>query len=177
MVRDGTAPLAGWNTDTLAATLAAMLKALRYALATICFAASVGCLTLWWRSMSTWDGMHGDSFLITGRFLNLQSFSGTMEVDLLSKAFFKQHSPTVPLTWARASNNVTLKHENFEPIRVEYGSFGTLSDMVFFPIWYPALIFALAGVASLRFGRRFTLRSALIAMTVVIGLLGMAVAL
>ena len=30
--------------------LAAMLKALRYALATFCFAASVGCLALWGRS-------------------------------------------------------------------------------------------------------------------------------
>ncbi len=46
----------------------------------------------------------------------------------------------------------------------------------FCPLWYPALIFALAGVASLRL-RRFTLRSALIAKTVLAGLLGMAVAL
>jgi hypothetical protein len=34
-----------------------------------------------------------------------------------------------------------------------------------------------AGVAALRLGRRFTLRSAIIATTVVAGLLGMAVAL
>jgi hypothetical protein len=29
-----------------------MTKFIRYALATVCFAASVGCLALWWRSMS-----------------------------------------------------------------------------------------------------------------------------
>jgi hypothetical protein len=46
---------------------------------------------------------------------------------------------------------------------------------VSFPLWYPALIFALAGVASIRIGRRFTLRSAIIATTVVAGLLGMVV--
>jgi hypothetical protein len=48
---------------------------------------------------------------------------------------------------------------------------------VSFPLWYPALIFALSGVALLRLGRRFTLRSAIIATTVVAGLLGMAVIL
>ena len=42
------------------------------------------------------------------------------------------------------------------------------------PLWYPALIFAFAGVGILRVGR-FTLRSALIATTVVAKLLGMAV--
>ena len=47
---------------------------------------------------------------------------------------------------------------------------------VSFPLWYPALIFALAGVASLRLGR-FTLRSAIIATSVVAVLLGMAVLL
>jgi hypothetical protein len=46
-----------------------------------------------------------------------------------------------------------------------------------FPHWYPALIFAIAGVAALRLGRRFTLRSAIIATTVLAGLLGLAVGL
>ncbi|WP_145434816.1 hypothetical protein [Lacipirellula limnantheis] len=59
----------------------------------------------------------------------------------------------------------------------ESGQFGVGEGWIFFPLWYPALIFALAGVASLRLGRRFTLRSALIATTIVAGLLGMAVIL
>ena len=50
-------------------------------------------------------------------------------------------------------------------------------EFVFFPLWYPALTFALAGVAALRLGRRFTLRSAIIATTVVAAILGMAVGL
>ena len=56
-------------------------------------------------------------------------------------------------------------------------SFGSSHNSAFFPLWYPALIFALAGVATLNLGRRFTLRSAVIATTVVAGLLGMAVIL
>jgi hypothetical protein len=47
----------------------------------------------------------------------------------------------------------------------------------YLPLWYPALIFALAGVGALRLGHRFTLRSAIIATTVVAGLLGVAVIL
>jgi hypothetical protein len=63
------------------------------------------------------------------------------------------------------------------PARRAMGLFG-YSDQgltVFFPLWYPALILTLAGVGALRLGRRFTLRSATIATTVVAGLLGMAV--
>ena len=61
------------------------------------------------------------------------------------------------------------------------GVFGFSPDRGFntvhFPIWYPALVFALAGVGALRIGQRFTIRSALIATTVVAALLGMVVAL
>jgi hypothetical protein len=51
------------------------------------------------------------------------------------------------------------------------------NGLVVFPLWYPALVFALAGIGALRLGRRFTLRSAIIATAVVAGLLGMVVAL
>ncbi|WP_145430030.1 hypothetical protein [Lacipirellula limnantheis] len=57
------------------------------------------------------------------------------------------------------------------------GMVGRYRSAVYFPLWYPALIFALAGVGTLRLGRRFTIRSAIVATTVVAGLLGMAVAL
>ena len=53
--------------------------------------------------------------------------------------------------------------------------FGRVPQAIYFPLWYPTLSFALAGVAALRLGRRFTLRSAIIATTIVAGLLGMAV--
>ena len=56
-------------------------------------------------------------------------------------------------------------------------SFGRTRTGVHFPVWYPALIFAIAGVAALRFRRQFSIRSALIATTVVAALIGMAAVL
>ena len=55
--------------------------------------------------------------------------------------------------------------------------FRTSADSVYFPIWYPTLVFALAGVAVLRFRRQFSNRSALVVVSVVAALLGMAVVL
>ena len=53
-------------------------------------------------------------------------------------------------------------------------AFGYSPRRVYFPLWYPALIFALTGVAVLRFRRQFSIRSALIGLTVVAALLGIA---
>jgi hypothetical protein len=66
--------------------------------------------------------------------------------------------------------DILARQQKIHKISVDY-------EIVHFPLWYPALIFALAGVAAMRLGRRFTLRSAIIATTVVAGLLGMVVAL
>ena len=55
--------------------------------------------------------------------------------------------------------------------------FGRLRHEFYFPLWYPALIFALAGVGVLRFRRQFSIRSAFIAVSIVAALLGMVVAL
>ncbi len=55
--------------------------------------------------------------------------------------------------------------------------FGIYDVGNWFPLWYPALIFALAGVGVLRFRRQFSIRSALICLTVVAALLGMVVVL
>ena len=51
-----------------------MVKFIRYALAAVCFAASVGCLALWWRSMSTRDVFIGPR--LGGRTHSLESFNG-----------------------------------------------------------------------------------------------------
>ncbi|WP_152099414.1 hypothetical protein [Lacipirellula parvula] len=59
----------------------------------------------------------------------------------------------------------------------ECGDFGLVRNNLLFPLWYPALVFALAAVAAIRVGRQFTLRSALVGMSVAAALLGMAVAL
>jgi hypothetical protein len=48
---------------------------------------------------------------------------------------------------------------------------------VLFPIWYASLVLALASVGVLRFRRQFSIRSALVATTVVAALVGLAVIL
>lgn len=59
----------------------------------------------------------------------------------------------------------------------KHGLFYLSGKKAHFPVWYPALIFTLAGVATLRFGRQFSIRLALICVSVVAALLGMAVIL
>jgi hypothetical protein len=58
-----------------------------------------------------------------------------------------------------------------------FGSFGRHANSIHFAMWYPALVFALAAVAALRFRRQFSIRSALVAVTVVAALLGLVAAL
>ena len=147
-----------------------MVRFIRYALATFCFAASVGCLGLWWRSITTYDSVAGPILSGDKAFL-LVSHGGSAWLSILYPA---------------SHETVAWEHITFElpkPGEAYYvetkGGFQLFSSdkmsAVYFPLWYPALIFALAGIAALRLGRRFTLRSAIIATTVVASLLGMAV--
>ena len=134
-----------------------MLNYLHYALATICFALSVACFTM---LLLSWTGLTSFGIPITkGRSVDVKLWLGEfrMRVDQ-----------------PRGSRIGT------QPVaeRVSDGSRFVLTERgAIFPLWFPALVFALAGVGALRLDRRFTIRSAIIATTVVAGLLGMAVAL
>ena len=150
------------------AILAAMLTYLRYALATFCFAASVGCLALWIWSISQHNRILGASWYSDGRTIHASVNCGDTVVSLAPRNPLPFHSRLQ----FRSATLRDLGHVESRP-----GHFGMRRSGVYFPLWYPALIFALAGVAAQRLGRRFTLRSAIIATTVVAGLLGMAVGL
>jgi hypothetical protein len=158
------AAMVGWRF----AILAPMLIYLRYALATFCFAASVGCLALWWRSYTYSDVVYGRT---PDRSQFLNSCRGSFETSY-------RYAPSPAYSWDY-SFSYKLKDEpaSKKARREQRKSFGRRHRGFYWPHWYPALIFALAGVAALRLGRRFTLRSAIIATTVVAGLLGMAVTL
>jgi hypothetical protein len=65
----------------------------------------------------------------------------------------------------------------FELTIKSQGPFATGARSVYFPLWHPALVFALAGVAAIRFRRQFSIRAALVAVAVVAALLGMVAAL
>jgi hypothetical protein len=151
-----------------------MLTYLRYALATFCFTASVGCLALGWRSQNNhlWilggSGQGGES--------RVDVFGGYVFV--FARPVRKVLTP-LRLTWAAGVQPRDQNADNnLQNCIILFGHFGTVDENnLYFPLWYPALIFALAGVAALRFRRQFSIRSALIAVTVVAALLGMVVAL
>ena len=149
---------------------APMLTYLRYALATVCFAASVGCLALWWRSTTHFESVGGS---VNGStLLRVSAYCGRCNIRLTD---FR------PTHWRYKSEEFDAEFESINTLPPYFAASVShdhrMRLQVKFPIWYPALVFALAGVAALRLGRRFTLRSALIATAVVAGLLGMAVGL
>jgi hypothetical protein len=158
------APMMGWQS----AILRNMLTYLRYALATFCFAASVGCLALWGRTLVSPLTFEA----------NYLSIHWELRCTALRGMGNATYSPINPERVSRDMQfRVVGRQMWFGNVIRQQGVFGQYFRSVFFPLWYPALILALAGVAALRVGRRFTLRSAIIAMTVVAGLLGLAAAL
>jgi hypothetical protein len=150
-----------------------MAKFIRYALATVFFAASVGCLGLW--------GI-GESRNTLYEVLPLSNEKLTFEVSS-GMAFVGR----VPMSTRRSGAQLYFFNVGDEA-RVEklgfpydesqkMGIFGVISPFCYFPLWYPTLIFGLAGVGVLRFSRQFSIRSALVATTVIAALIGMAVIL
>lgn len=152
--------------------MAMVLTHVRYALATVCFAASIGCLALWWRSMAYYEQIAGPTYLSEITFA-FNAFDGGANL-------FLRSSKSIP-PWKRESHALKPGAAARLQEPMEGRNFGarTVGNTLwgFFPLWYPALIFALAGVGVLRFSRQFSIRSALICVSVVALLLGLAVTL
>ena len=142
-----------------------MLTYFRYALATLCFAASVGCLALWLSSNSIHAAFVGSKSTVEVVF----------DCGIATASVYATPPQRYHGLWRFNIGEGSQKHWLADDL--EQRQFGRFVDMILFPTRYPALIFALAGVASLRLGRLFTLRSAIIATTVVARLPGMAVGL
>ena len=117
----------------------------------------------------------GPSYLVRDITIGLESHSGIAYI-------FSESTPTMPTVvhdkwrlWPQPIDE--WRTEEFKQIVARNGAFGIIyPDEAYFPLWYPALVFALASVGILRLNR-FTLRTALIATTIVAALLGMVVAL
>ena len=150
-----------------------MAKFIRYALATVCFAASVGCLALWWRSMTSVDELQ----------IRVSAFRPERVVagHYAGYAMLGIHSRKTGV----AGQTISFVSEPLEPayagefiaVVASKDRFGAIGDAIYFPLWYPALLFALAGIAAIRFRRQFSLRSALVATTATAALIAMAVIL
>lgn len=76
-------------------------------------------------------------------------------------------------TWDYSAGPNDVAPHSEDPSRM----FGVDEVGIWFPLWYPALLFALAGVGVICFRRQFSIRATLICVSVVALLLGMAVAL
>lgn len=158
-----------------------MGKFIRYTLATACFAASVGCLALWWRSYSTSDSLYMPNNIPPRHFISFHSLRGMIEAHLY------EHSPSCSGGWTRYSPPTERVKSMYDDVqsRVSFGyrnarksgTTNTNAAMIWFPHWYASLLFALTAVGVLCFHRQFSIRSTLIGLSVVAVLLGMAVAL
>ena len=153
-----------------------MAKTLRYALATVCFATSVGSLALWWRGQTRWDMLVVPSALLLDRHTTVVSSYGRLEVTVHSKELTTQHGLNRPGWRHEQTTDVELRQELYES-GAYTAWFGKRRHSVYFPLWYPALVFAIAGVGVLRFRRQFSIRSTLVGLTVFALLLGMVAAL
>jgi len=142
-----------------------MAKFVRYSLAAVCFAASVGCLALWWRSY-----LHREQF--GGAISQSYTLGCTSFLGYGSVWQFEIESPK-QIPWLFRSETID---PSFRP-PAPSSAFRFDGNAIYFPLWYPALIVALAGVVALRFRRQFSLRSALVATTAIAALIAMAVIL
>lgn len=152
-----------------------MAKFSRNILATFFLMASVGCLLLWWRSMSTWDVLIAPTALTHGRHATVVLSRGRVDVTVQSKEITAKHGLTRPGWSHEQTADVEFIQDWNEPLSYA-GSFGQGRRSFYFPLWFPALIFGLASIGIMRVGR-FTIRSALLVTTVVAALFGMVVIL
>lgn len=144
-----------------------MLTYIRYALASFCFAASVGCLLLWVHDP------RDDVYCTVPLLGNKVQFEASDGIGFLGWLPLKASKDAIDMYHFAIEDNSRLDKGTSRSISV----FGVIPPFVYFHLWYPALTFALAGVGVLRFRRQFSIRSALIWLTVVAALLGMAVGL
>ena len=150
-----------------------MANLIRYALATLCFAVSIGFLALWWRSFNYSETFSGPS-VFQGEMLYLHALrgTGTLGTQVIARTpHWKYGSRPRAEVESPDSTDGDEHGRRFGAVWKDAAWFIT------FPVLYPALVFALAGLGVLRFRRQFSIRTALIATTIVAALIAMAVIL
>ena len=145
-----------------------MVIYIRYMLATVCFAASFICLVLWACGNEYTAGIDREGWCVR---IDGSSGLGCISIEYYDPSLM----PERQVLYVSVSNR--SREAWFEDAIIAKGRFGVVDGGFYFPLWYPALIFALAGIGILRFSRQFSIRSALFCLTVVAALLGMVVAL
>jgi hypothetical protein len=138
-----------------------MMRFLRYSLATICFAASVACLLLWWRSTTHIDYMKSLRTSVAHPAFMAKSLRGRIVVDL-------GHIACRSAGWRFVSKPIPPSVAALEPRRSAFGIESEFDIItVRFPTWLPAIVFAVASIIAIRIPFKFSLRLLLTVMTIV----------
>lgn len=145
-----------------------MANFIRYALATFFFATSVSCVALWGWSVRhhRWEST-----------ISYYMFPKSLHITVADGVAIAEYGTPDSLVRFQLEYEETLTRRLRIARLGEQGWFGKTDQECFFPLWYAALLFALAGVAALRFRRQFSIRSTLIATTIVATSIAMAVIL
>lgn len=135
-----------------------MATPIRFAFAWACFAASLICLALWLQS----------EMERTTYFLDVENGEAIFEVRDGTAALDYQEAWRFGEVWRDRENAKKL-------FDADVWAGGSLFAR--FPLWYAAIVFAVFGVGFIYLGPRFSIRSALVATTVLAALIAMAVVL
>ena len=138
-----------------------VMRFLRYTLATLCFAASVGGFAFWWVGLSVDSRFILPQYLQPNRLLLLECCAGVVvmtsadQIGLPVDAF-----QSIP-------HNSDVRLAALKSRIARDGQFGSVGRTLYVPLWYPALGAASLGAGLLLFDRRFTIRSTIITTSVV----------
>ena len=145
-----------------------LLKYLRFAVSALCLVASLLLIALWVRSYQTIDSLMGP-------LIGAQGFSLLSDRGRLNLVVFIGGDEGVENEWGQSSYAVATANWEIIGRPWAFNSSPSESWYVRAPHWFPA--FVVAALASVPWFRRFSLRTLLIAMTLVAVLLGIIVAL
>ncbi len=165
--------VAAFRCDSLRDKMSNMLRKLRIAFSVVCGIVCLLLIVMWWASLSTLYSWQGH---VIGKRLHIQAahgkavlFSVTYNEELLSEIGLTSFS-NVPLTNVRQSDDLSLPIAGSETATAYFTS-GT--RICIFPFWLILLVAVwLAAIPWIPWRWKFSLRTLLIATTVVAALLG-----
>jgi hypothetical protein len=126
-----------------------------------------------------WTASHAEQRVIAGYYTKTTAKSVTV-VGGMGHAAFRQacYGPRagegLQVEWTELYG---LDLQFYRAYIQTFGLFRVYKNSIHFPLWHPTLVLALAAVAAIRVGRRFTLWATIVATTIIAALLGMVAAL
>ena len=150
-----------------------MLKFTRRAAFVVLALLIVTFVGLWIRSFYWFDAGMGPSYLWPGRELGVFSRVGILEIGLVDVGMTTPRS-----RWSFSSHRISQQEEEFYAKHPQTWYFRAVDRTEWelsCPTWFPGAITGLLAIAVLRFNRRFSVRSTMLATTAIAVLLGMIV--